>query len=58
MSLLPPDTFLMEVKITGAAPLWLANALTSLSIKPVSFSKYGTMYKTMICTKSEIQRVG
>ena len=58
VSLLPPDTFLMEVKITGAAPLWLANALTSLSIKPVSFSKYGTMYKTMICTKSEIQRVG
>ena len=58
MSLLPPDTFLMEVKTTGAAPLWMANALASLSIKPVSFSKYGTMYKTMICTKNEIQHAG
>ena len=56
--LLPPDTFLMEVKITGAAPLWLADALASLSIKPVSFSKYGTMYNTMICPKNNIRRAG
>lgn len=35
---------LMEIKIPGAAPLWLARALSELEIFPVSFSKYGTCY--------------
>ena len=35
---------LMEIKIPGAAPLWLARTLSELEIFPVSFSKYGICY--------------
>lgn len=37
--------WLLEVKTAGAYPLWLANAMSELAIYPVSFSKYGTVYK-------------
>ena len=43
--LLPPGTHLMEVKINGAMPLWLSSILTDMEIYPVSFSKYGEIYK-------------
>lgn len=36
---------LMEIKISQAFPMWLAALLSELSIYPVSFSKYGTIYK-------------
>ncbi len=39
--LLAPGQQLMEIKIPGAMPLWLARALGDLGIYPVSFSKYG-----------------
>ena len=42
---------LMEVKIPGAAPLWLARALSELEIFPDSFSKYGTCYTRNILAK-------
>ena len=48
MQLLPPDTVLMEVKIPGAAPLWLAHLLSELRLFPTSFSKYGTCYREHI----------
>lgn len=35
---------LMEIKIPGAAPIWLARVLSELEIFPASFSKYGTCY--------------
>lgn len=35
---------LMEIKIPGAMPLWLAHILAELEIYPVSFSKYGRGY--------------
>lgn len=35
----------MEVKISNAAPLWLAQALSEIGIFPVSFSKYGRAYE-------------
>ena len=44
-SLLPENCRLMEIKIAGAMPLWLVKALDELEIKPISFSKYGTVYK-------------
>ncbi len=44
-SLLLDGTYLMEVKISGALPLWLAGALSELEIYKTSFSKYGTEYK-------------
>ena len=36
---------LMEIKSVGAYPLWLAEALSELEIKPASFSKYGEAFK-------------
>ena len=42
--LLPDDTFLMEIKTTGAMPVWLAQALSECAIRPSRFSKYGTAY--------------
>ena len=43
--LLPKGYYLMESKIMGAAPLWFTEILSELSIYPVSFSKYGNIYK-------------
>lgn len=36
---------LMEIKVSQAFPMWLAAILSELSIYPVSFSKYGNIYK-------------
>lgn len=43
-NLLDEGQFLMEVKIPGAVPMWLAEALSGLQIYKTSFSKYGTEY--------------
>lgn len=43
--LLGASMYLMEVKIIGAVPLWLAGMLSGLKIYSTSFSKYGTEYK-------------
>ena len=43
--LLPHGMTLMEVKIAGAMPLWMANFLSSNNIQKVSYSKYGTYYR-------------
>lgn len=42
----------MEIKVGQAMPLWLAESLSELEIYPVSFSKYGNIYKEM---KQEIK---
>lgn len=42
---------LMEIKIPGAAPMWLARMLSELEIFPVSFSKYGTCYTENILAR-------
>ena len=44
-AILLPDQTLMEVKISNAAPLWLAQALSEIGIFPMSFSKYGRAYE-------------
>ncbi len=46
--LLPDGRILMEIKIPGAAPLWLSQLLSQNRIFPVSFSKYGMYYKTFV----------
>lgn len=46
-ALLEPGQVLMEVKITDAAPLWLAEALSENGIFPVSFSKCGRAFETL-----------
>lgn len=50
-ALLPPDHYLMEIKVSGAFPLWLAHILTELNIHPTSFSKYGEFYMDIIKEK-------
>ncbi len=40
---------LMEIKIPDAMPLWLSRILDELRIFPVSFSKYGKAYTTLLC---------
>ena len=42
--LLPENHHLMEIKIPGAMPLWLAHILSEKSIYPQSFSKFGTAH--------------
>jgi hypothetical protein len=44
--LLPEGHYLMEIKIPGAMPVWLAEMLDELKIYPTSFSKYGMAYIT------------
>ena len=49
--LLPAGSVLMEIKIPGAAPLWLVHILSRLQVYPRSFSKYGTCYKDKLLEK-------
>lgn len=46
--ILPSDQILMEIKIPGTAPVWLARLLSETGAFPVSFSKYGACYKQNI----------
>lgn len=39
---------LMEIKIGAAFPLWLAQILSKMEIYPLSFSKYGNIYKRQV----------
>ena len=46
--ILPAESYLMEIKIPGTAPLWLAHALSENRIFSTSFSKYGSYYKNFV----------
>jgi hypothetical protein len=46
--LLDEGTWLMEVKCSGAMPLWLTSALSALGIYKTSFSKYGEEYRQLL----------
>ena len=37
--------YIMEIKTLGSMPLWLVKNLSDLKIYPVSFSKFGSIYK-------------
>ena len=52
--ILPPDKILMEVKIPGAAPVWLARLFSELGIVSTSFSKYGAWYKQVVLGHSSL----
>lgn len=51
-NLLPEGMVLMEIKVPGTVPLWMAKLLSELEIKPTSYSKYGTFYKEIIFGKN------
>lgn len=46
--LLPDERILMEIKIPGAAPLWLSKLLSENRIFATRFSKYGTYYQQFV----------
>ena len=48
MPVLPEERIVMEIKVSGALPLWLAHILSAHKAYPVHFSKYGTCYKRYI----------
>ncbi len=43
-----PGCVLMEIKIPGTAPMWLARLLSEQALFPTGFSKYGTCYRDHI----------
>ncbi len=44
-SLLDERLYIMEIKSSGAVPMWLVRILSDMHIYPHSFSKYGNDYK-------------
>ena len=51
--ILPRDRVLMELKVPGGLPLWLARTLSQNKIFQTSFSKYGTVYQMLQENKSQ-----
>lgn len=52
-SILSPDQVLMELKTSGALPLWMVQTLSRQSIFKTSFSKYGTAYQDIFKTQQK-----
>lgn len=50
------DAVLMELKVAGAMPLWLADTLASERIYPTSFSKYGRAYSMRLAEQLAARR--
>ncbi len=48
LPLLPPGRILMELKCSGAIPLWMVRVLSEEKIYKISCSKYGTAYRTYL----------
>ncbi|MDD4511279.1 MAG: polyphosphate polymerase domain-containing protein [Oscillospiraceae bacterium] len=48
--ILKPEQVLMELKVSGALPLWMVHALSQQRIFKTSFSKYGTAYQGILLT--------
>ena len=51
--LLPSDRVLLEIKCSGAMPLWLSRRLSELAVYPTSFSKYGRSFERL-CARGEL----
>ena len=54
--LLPMGMTLMEVKIQGAMPMWMAEFLSENNITKASYSKYGTYYKDYLMKNTRTER--
>ncbi len=50
--ILSPGMYLMEIKVSRAFPLWLANLLSAHEIYATSYSKYGQLYKDSLLDTS------
>lgn len=49
------DFWLMEVKSSGAVPLWFTKILSEAGVYPTSFSKYGIEYKKQLLKINNIK---
>lgn len=47
---------LLEIKVSGAFPMEIARILSELEIFPVSFSKYGNIYRQKIVSRAPVVR--
>lgn len=54
--ILPPGQVLMELKVGGGLPLWMAHILSDQRIFKTSFSKYGTVYQNILLTRQRGDR--
>ena len=52
-NILKPGQTLMELKTAGSIPLWMVDILTGQRIQRTSFSKYGSVYTTMLIREKE-----
>lgn len=53
ISLLPPGSSILEIKVQDAVPLWLASLLSEGKIYKSSFSKYGEAYRQQLLKTAE-----
>ncbi len=54
--ILPPGQVLMELKVVGGLPLWMAHVLSQQGIFKTSFSKYGAAYQDIMLTRQRGER--
>lgn len=52
--LLPDGQYLMEVKISGAVPLWFTKIISGLNIYPVSFPSMVRSINSMFCQITQV----
>ena len=50
--ILDTDKYMMEVKTTGAIPMWFVRILNELNLRPCNFSKYGEAYTKLVLQNS------
>ena len=56
ISLLPPGSSILEIKVQEAMPLWLTSLLSEGKIYKSSFSKYGEAYRQQLLRTAERKR--
>lgn len=47
-TLMGPDSYILELKISEAMPLWLSGIFDELNIYPGTYTKYGNAYRKML----------
>lgn len=55
-SILGPGQVLMELKVAGGLPIWMAHVLSQQKVFKTSFSKYGAAYQTILLTGQRGER--
>ena len=55
-ALLDPVQVLMELKVAGGLPIWMANVLSQQGVYKTSFSKYGAAYQNILLTGQRGER--